>query len=311
MTIGIALSGPGAGRAALAALAAVERTGRGAIGGFVSLVALDADGGLAEAATQRGGTATLFEGPVPDRIATAPRVALMSSGPDRPEPLSQFTPADPQAGLVSGHRLPNVARPGLRAPNREALDRLRAGEGVQAAVRAPLEADPAADAGLIALDLAGNLAFANSAAVARRDDTGEALVEDAATGLRIAVLHNSIFPHRCIAGVAVAAALDAADPGDRTDRETSILGTPVHLGPVHALDLSADGLSARIAVPERHWLGPEWEGSAVRRGDPVLQDGRVVGRVTREVYCVLRDGVVQAGRGGECVGWVRTGEPRP
>ncbi len=309
MTIGIAISGPGAGRAALAALAAVERIGRGAIGGFVSLVALDTEGRLAQAATQRGGSAGLFGGgEVPARIAEAPRVALMSSGPDRPEPLAQFTPADPAAGLVTGHRLPNMARPGRPAPNLEALARLAAGEGVEAAVAGPLDADPEADAGLIALDLAGRLALANSAAVARRDDAGQALVGDLATGLRIAVLHNSIFPHRCIAELAVAAALDAADPGDRAEAEASLLGVPLRLGPTRRLELGPDGRPLAVVVPEGHWLCPAWEGSAVRRGDPVFQGVRRVGRVTREVYCILRDGVVTGGRGGDSVGWTQIAE---
>src|SRR3546814_12745762 len=60
MTIGIAVSGPLAGLAAFRALSAVERVGRGDIGGFASFVAISGAGGLLTADTQRGGTATLF-----------------------------------------------------------------------------------------------------------------------------------------------------------------------------------------------------------------------------------------------------------
>ena len=60
MTIGIAVTGPDAGLAAFEALRAVERVSRGAIGGFVSFVAIGAEGSLLRAQTQRGGTRTLF-----------------------------------------------------------------------------------------------------------------------------------------------------------------------------------------------------------------------------------------------------------
>ena len=90
MTIGIAAHGPNAGLAVVRALAAVEAIGRGAIGGFVSLVAIGVDGRIERAVIQRGGSATLFgaAGHVPSSIATSRVVGLMSSGPDRPEPLS-------------------------------------------------------------------------------------------------------------------------------------------------------------------------------------------------------------------------------
>jgi len=111
VTIGIAAHGPNAGLAIVKALAAVEAVGRGAIAGFVSFVAITAAGGIHRAVTQRGGSTALFDGDVqsiPAEIAAAETACLMSSGPDRPEPLSQFTSADPRIGLVTGHRMPNT-----------------------------------------------------------------------------------------------------------------------------------------------------------------------------------------------------------
>ncbi|MFP4126312.1 MAG: DUF6963 family protein, partial [Alphaproteobacteria bacterium] len=114
MTIGIAATGAGAGLAVFAALRAVERVGRGAIGGFASFVAISEAGELVQAETQRGGTATLFvDGEAtgvapPAAVAQARFAAVMSSGPDRPPPLARFTPGDAAVGLVSGHRLPNM-----------------------------------------------------------------------------------------------------------------------------------------------------------------------------------------------------------
>lgn len=301
MTVGIAVSGPSAGRAALAALRVVEAVGRGAIGGFVSLAVLDAEGTLRRAATQRGGAAALH--PLDPAIAEAPLAALMSSGPDRPEPLAQFTPGEAGLGLVTGHRLPNMARPGALAPNEAALAALREGRGVEAAATRPLEEDPEADAGLIVMDTAGRIALGNSAAVATRDDLGAALVRDAARGLAVGVLHNSIFPHAALAALAVSAALDAARPEDTTDAEAGVIGTRCRLGPARGLEIDAAGRAAGITVVDPVWLCPEWEGSAVRRGDPVRQDGTLVGHVTREVYGILRDGRIVGGRGGDSVGW--------
>src|SRR5690606_4852307 len=60
MTFGIGISGPGAGLAAIRALQAVEAVSRGMIGGFVSLAVAGENGEVLRAATQRGGSASLF-----------------------------------------------------------------------------------------------------------------------------------------------------------------------------------------------------------------------------------------------------------
>lgn len=304
MTIGIAISGPSAGLAAFRALRAVEAVGRGAIGGFVSFVAIDAAGALSYAGTQRGGTATLFAGaPPPQHMAEAPLAALMSSGPDRPEPVSQFTPADESAGLLTGHRLPNMPCAGGKPPNLIALDHLRGGASPETAVAEALARDPTADAGLIAMDLSGRIALGNTDAVSRRDDLGQALHEDESSGLRIGVLHNCIFPHQPLATVAVSAALDAIAPLDRVDAEASLIGLRMVPGDQRCLVLDETGSPQMIVTPDAACFGPCWEGSAVWRGDPVLVDGAVVGLVSREVYCIARNGCIESGRGGVHVGW--------
>jgi hypothetical protein len=66
--------------------------GAGALHGFVSVVAIGADGRLHRAEIQDGGTAAMLaDGPLAHRLANATRAGLMSSGPNRPAPLSQFT----------------------------------------------------------------------------------------------------------------------------------------------------------------------------------------------------------------------------
>jgi len=94
MTIGIVAHGPRAGLAIVRALRAIEAVGRGAIGGFVSFVSIASDGSVERAETQRGGTIGLFPNGETEGSAAslmeAPTAGLMSSGPDRPEPLIPF-----------------------------------------------------------------------------------------------------------------------------------------------------------------------------------------------------------------------------
>jgi hypothetical protein len=240
---------------------------------------------------------------MPERFAECRLAALMASGPDRPEPLIQFTPGDPRAGLVTGHRLPILPGPDGVPPNRIALTRLAEGATPEEAVAAGLAGNPEADAGLIAMDLDGRIALANSAAVQRRDDLGEALVHDEASGLRIGVLHNSIFPVSALAALAVSAASDAVSPPDRVDADAMLVGTPLAPGAERCLLLDRSGAALGVIVTEPEWFEGDWEGSPVQRGDPVLQEDRLVGRVTREVYGIVRDGRVVGGRGSERVGW--------
>lgn len=298
MTIGIAVTGQGAGLAAFRALAAVEKVARGAIGGFVSFVAITEASELVRAETQRGGTTTLFTDgektgvPPPAAVAEARFAALMSSGPDRPAPLAQFTPGDPAAGLLTGHRLPNVPGDGADQPlNLAVLDRLRAGAAPEAAIRAELDAHPEADAGLIALDLEGRLFLADSAFVQQRADRGSALLTDPAAGRGVAVLHNAIHPHGPLAGLAAAVAMDSMAPADRADFAITLeTGLLLELGATDALHVDAHDRVRRITVTRAAWLGPRRDGAAVNFATPVLRNGRTIGTTTEEPYCVVATG---------------------
>lgn len=298
MTVGIGIAGPGAGAAALAALAMVERVGRGMIGGFVSLAAIDGDGRLHRAETQRGGSAGLFPGPPPDAIARAGLVALMSSGPDRMAPLSQFTPAAEGVGCMSGHRLPNMpGRPGGRAVNVLALERLAAGMPPQAALETVLADHPDADAGLIAVTAAGDVAAANGALAAARSDAGALVTEGA--GLRIAILHNAIFPVTGLAAIAAGAAMDACAPADAADFEITLAaGVRLTTTPPRAVDIDDASRVIAIGGLPAGWTAPAWQGAAAMRGSPVRRAGHVVGTLVSEVYCVARHGIVESCDGG-------------
>ncbi|WP_428929361.1 DUF6963 family protein [Marinibacterium sp. SX1] len=300
MTIGIAVCGPDAARAALAGLERVEAVGRGAIGGFVSLSVILPDGTLANLGTQRGGARALLALPGFAGVRPAGLAVLMSSGPDRPEPLSQFTPGDPAVGLMTGHRLPNMPGPDGIAPNIAALRAMAGGAAPAEAVARALAVDPQLDAGLIAMTTRGELAVLDSPSMAARGDTGSAL--HVSPGLSVAVLHNTIFPHHALADLAVSAVRDHVAPADLAPHSGSALGHVVHPGPRRALRIGPQGI-AGFEAPGPQWQGAEWDGCPVRRGDPVLSGGRRVGRVVAEAYCILRGGLVTATRGSDTISW--------
>jgi hypothetical protein len=296
MTIGIVVRGRRAGLAAFRALEAVERIGRGSIGGFVSFAALTTEG-VVRATTQRGGTRTLFvrgdrtgvEPPPP--IAEAEAAALMSSGPDRPEPLAQFVAAADGVGLVSGHRVPN--RPGLdgRSLLESTLARLAAGADARAAVEAETARNPDADAGLIALDVRGGLFAGNTALVRRRHDLGDALLVEAATGHGVAVLHNTIYPIHGLAALAAGVALDAMDPPDRVDLHVRLAdGVPLALGAEPALLVDADGGVGTLVVARSDLLRGRHAGGLLGYRAAVRLEDKLIGHVVETPFVVVEDG---------------------
>lgn len=291
------MAGPAAGTAAFAALRAVESVARGAIGGFVSIVVIGGDGRLLRAETQRGGTRTLFTlgeatGVAPPApFADARIAALMSSGPDRPAPLAQFTPADARIGLVTGHRLPNMPGVDGEPVNQAVIRRMGAGASPRAAIEAELARNPEADAGLIALDCDGQIHLANSAFVAGRSDLGSALMSDPETGATVGVLHNAILPHQGLALLAASTALDAIAPADRCDFEVELTaGLTLELADENCVHLAGGRRIERVTVTQNSWLASCCQGAAINFAARVRRDGAVIGRTTSEPYCVAEHG---------------------
>lgn len=301
MTVGIGIAGPGAGRAALVALAMVERVGRGMLGGFVSLAALDAAGRVVRAETGRGGAAALRAAGLPEGLWEAPVAVLISSGPDRLPPLSQFTPAAEGVGCVAGHRLPNMpGRPGGPPLNALALERLAAGGPPQAVLERLLAEHPDADAGLIAVTADGQVAAADGALAAARSDAGG--IVTAGGGLRIAVQHNSIFPVAGLAAIAAGAAIDSAAPADAHDFEITLAaGLRLSTAAPDGIEIDAAGCVIAIGGLPAGWLAPVWQGAAAMRGRPVLRAGRPVGTLVSEAYCIAREGTLQSCDGTDSV----------
>lgn len=297
MTIGIAAFGADAGRAILAGLAAVEAVGAGEIRGFGVFRALAADGTPIDADTQEGG-GTALRASLERRglLATAEATtvaALISSGPDRPEPLTQFLPGS-TAGLVTGHRLPNTAGADGVPLNLAALRRLEAGETPDAAAAAVIAGNPEIDAGLITV-APGALGVAETARVLRRNDRGRALLLLPGGGAGVAVLHNAIQPFEGLALLAAGTArgvLEAARPLLPAFRISS--GTRVEFGGEDGVWLGEDGTLLRITGGNPGLaLYRGWTSSAVYLGTPVHRGGRRVGVTVGEARCRLDGGLVE------------------
>jgi len=297
MTIGIAASGPNAGLAVFQALAAVERVASGAIGGFAAFAALAGDGTLHRAETQRGGSRTLFTygettGVMPPPpVAAASMAAVMSSGPDRPAPLAQFVPAESGVGLVTGHRLPNAAGVSGQAVNLDVLQQLRGGASARVAVDTVLDANPQADAGLIAIDQEGRIHAGNSLRVARRPDLGHARRESARGGAVIEVLHNAIQPRHSLAALAAEIAMSImAPPPPGAGNVVVRAGTQLAAGETHRIHVDSSGVVLRIETPDHRLLTGRHNCAAVYLGTAVVQEGRIIGYTLYEPNTVVDDG---------------------
>ena len=297
MTIGIGAYGPNAGRAVFDALAAAEKVGAGAIGGFVTYAAIGEHGEQLRSETQRGGTSTLFtEGETtgvepPEAFARARVAGVISSGPDRPAPLAQYVPADPRGGLVTGHRIPPTTGVNGKPMNGDVLERLVAGERAARAVDEVVAANPEGDCGLIAIDMKGGAHCCNTERVLRRRDVGSALRQDETSGAVVAVLHNAIRPYPVLAELVAAVALDTMiGEGEPKGWVTIDAGTPIGMGPENAVHCDSAGVAERVtttdpAIGERGELG-----AAIYLASAVYIGGELVGRTTFEPITSIENG---------------------
>lgn len=316
MTIGIAASGANAGLAIFRALQAVEAVGSGCIGGFVSLAVITDDGALLRAVTQRGGTSTLFVvdertgTDPPPRIAAATIAALMSSGPDRPEPLAQFVAGDARAGLVTGHRFAHAQGTNGIAFNQDVLDRMMRGATVGNAVDQVVDENNHSDAGLIGIDVHGNIHARNTDRVTARIDAGAAEHSDDAPGVSISILHNAIHPVAGIATMAVDVAMETMRPSWAPEFwiEASA-GMQVVLGEHNLVRVDADLRVLEVTTTDPSLLRGRQDGSPIYIGSQVWQNGKRLGYTVFEPYVVLVDGVIESliGQRSLRVGCRRTG----
>lgn len=300
MTIGIGAFGSQAGLAVFRALQAAEAVGRGAIGGFAVYAALSQHGTVYRYETQRGGSQTLFiDGEhtgvePPEPVAQAIAAAVISSGPDRPVPLDQFLSADARGGLVSGHRLPNSIGIDGQSLNSQVLNDLIEGMPAHIAVKSVLERNPHADAGLIAVDLAGHVYAQNSERVQRRPDLGYAFHEDGVSGARISVLHNAIRPYSSLASLVAEIALDEMTASQMATGWITIpVGISVTTGDEDAIIVDENGIAKQIVTTDSRFAHGEQIGAAIYLHSIIRRtSGRFLGKTLFEPMCTVKHGQI-------------------
>ena len=295
MTIGILAVGPNAGLAVFKALAAAERVATGAIGGFAAFAAIGSDGRLMRAETQRGGTATLFtDGELtgaepPQAVAAARMAAVMSSGPDRPAPLSQFVAGAAGVGLVTGHRLPNAAGHDGAPVNLQVLAHLAEGLSARQAVERAMTDNPEADAGIVACDFGGRVYASNSRRVAARPDLGHARREGPA-GTVVEVLHNAILPAGALADLVCEIAMNVMVPVDHAAGTLIVrAGTRLHGGDTNRVVVTGGEVEC-VETTDKRLLSGSHNCAAIYLGAEVVSDGRLLGFTLTEPNAVVEDG---------------------
>ena len=289
MTIAIAAFGPNAGQAVQRGVMAAEILTRGAIGGFAVISVLDAAGNHHQGTCQTGGV-TALDGMA--KLATAKCAAVISSGPDRPEPLSQFLAGESRVALVTGHRLPN--RRGVEGlpVNVAALRRIRDGDDPAAAVQAQIRANPELDFGLAAVTWDGRVGFGNSRRVARRNDLGFA--SRTGNGRGFALLCNSI---HAAPGISIGEAVGEIVWGCLSDTEASRfiakLAGPVPVVPAREdrIELDDRNRVIRIGTAEpRVGSGDAMRTTVVYSRASVWRNDRNLGHCVSEVIARVADG---------------------
>ena len=292
MTLGIAAHGPQAGAAVRQAVIAAELLGRGEIGGFAVFAVMDAAGRVQHCAGQQGGVTALQ---IPPAWLAATHAAVITSGPQRPEPLLQFLPGRDGVGLVTGHRLPN--RPGTihhEPLNQRTLALLATGLHPQAAVEQVLAADPQADAGLIAINTRGQIGCGNSARVQQRGDTGTGVWHSTGGAQAgFAFLHNAIQAAPAVAECVqsmLRAALDQTVPHARYQilQLTDVI--PVEPAAADAVYVDAQWRVERVASADPFMAQAQQNITLLPLCAPVWQAGRCVGHMATELFAQVAGG---------------------
>jgi len=289
MTIGIAASGPRAGSAIRSAVLGAELLGRGAIGGFAVFAILDDEGCFTHCETQRGGIDALH---LPPSFLQAQKAAIISSGPDRPEPLVQFLPGKSGVGLVTGHRLPNRTGNDGQPLNKSVLQKIESGEDPQVAVEQVLAANAQADVGLIALTADGRTGWGNSARVQSRCDRGAA--QKYSSDCSFVLLHNAIYSSdlgKPMAQILAEVAWAEMDQGPVLWRFVSLESeVPVKAGVKDRIYINDQDVITCIETADPHVPYLERRGTVVYLNAEVWQQSGLVGHAVTELYAEIGAG---------------------
>lgn len=128
----------------------------------------------------------------------SPLVGLISSGPNRPEPLSDSVAAEPAVGIVTGHRMPNTGTAEGPLVNSLVIRPIREGADPKSAIDEVIVRRPEMDAGFVAVSIDGNVGLGNTPALLSLGGCGSGVLCAGAGGQRVATTHNSVQPQRPI-----------------------------------------------------------------------------------------------------------------
>lgn len=284
MTIGMGAHGPNAGAAILQALASAEKICTGAIGGFVAAAAIG-EHAVLRAETQRGGVEGLQFDTSQQAFESAFTAGLISSGPNRPAPLSAFVAAEAGTGVVSGHRMPNATSVEGMPMNETVLKRMADGSDPAVAVNEVIDMNPEADCGLIAVNCQGEGGAANTRRVTRSD---AGMASGQLANASVWVLHNAVRPYKSLASLLVEVALETMHP-ELTTRGHAIFkkGCKVEPGEVPQIHINESDMVERIVVQ----LSMNGAVQALDIGcQPlVYSQGIPIARLAYEPFLVARD----------------------
>ena len=292
MTIGMVAIGPAAGAGIIAGLRGVEKIGRGAIGGFVSLAILSDDGRLLRANVQDGGAEALFSNEIPHEIAQAQLAGLISSGPNRPEPLSQFITAKTGVGIVTGHRMPQTKGKDKIPLNSVVLAEMASGKDPQAAIDHVLHLYPDIDAGFLAVSVHGRIGIGNCDSVLARGDQGMGILNVKSGAAKVATIHNAIFPHGLVSTLANHVAMDTMfQQGSPKQWIIIKSGITLKFGTKTQVHIDKSSLVEHIVISNNTILRGSW---AIGLGDivEVISGGVRVGWLGYEPFIRILDGQI-------------------
>lgn len=304
MTIGMVAYGNKAGLGIFKGLEAAEKISEGSIFGFAVFKAIVDKEEIIAYETQRGGTTTLITkgektgGLPPVRVQESKIAAVISSGPDRGIHLAKKIPGHPKIGLVSGHRHSGSLLPGLQKFVTEAVYSLmKKGMTASEAVGRIMNQYPAFDAGVVAVDIHGNIGCENSIIVNKRPDVMEVVREDKEAGCKVAVLLNEIYPKEA-AIIAAAICMQIMTESRRIDLELTIkAGLQIELAGENFMVIDEKLDVVRIATTDNTILKGKRGGTVPNIQAKVLKEGKVIGHTISEPVVSLVDGIITGSLG--------------
>ncbi|MGM0651673.1 MAG: DUF6963 family protein [Bacillota bacterium] len=299
MTIGIVSYGRKAGLGIFKGLEAAEKVSEGSIFGFAVLRVITDRGEIVTYDTQRGGTTTLITcgettGCLPPIEAQEARfAAIISSGPDRGEFLAKKIPGDPLVGLVSGHRHSGSKLPGSeRTVVETVFDYMKTGMTAPESTESVIKKYPYFDAGIVALDIKGNIGCENSEIVNNRSDVMKVVREDPDAGYKVAVLTNEIYPKE-VAILVAAKCMQIMTGARESDLEITIkAGLKIELASEDVVVIE-DNLIVKSIMTKDFTIFKGERGSTIPTLNTKVKRGsEVIGYTISEPVVSIREGVI-------------------